>query len=465
MVSHGIQFFKDRLLASNLHRKQIIAHSLLAACVCSLALFAWNCVRAPSAKGPIWFEGPVLGFINTIRLGRLYQLDALHSEPYSVLTHTPLSYLLDYAVYSVFPAFWSLRLVNIVLTVCCALLVANLSRLENRDRGIANWFAASLFLVCTPVFFWSQVARCADALACLFSLLALTALVDMSSSLRRELAIGVFWALAVLSKQTAAVVLAPVLFGYDVLLTRDRSRIFWRFLFCGAVLLPVFLYLQWSTHGGFFQNVIGGNLVRATAAWWLMVTLRLKGFWLLCLVVALLGGLRKSATCIWLVTSLAFGLPAVAKRGADIMYFFDTSAALAVLAAGVVIRLPQLRRPLLAGVALTLGILTTSWNDRHWLVSSVGDEDYRSMTAWLSSYVSGKGQILSDDAGIPLRSARTRYGTAPSFLPNGRNLASGAMTLSWPGSARASTQPLSWAQAICSGPRHCGARSPAGTPW
>jgi 4-amino-4-deoxy-L-arabinose transferase-like glycosyltransferase len=106
--------------------------------------------------------------MNNIRLGRLYQLDALHSEPYSVLTHTPLSYFLDYGVHSAFPAFWSLRLVNIVLTVCCALLVANLSRLENHHRGIANGFAASLFLVSTPVFFWSQVARCADALACFF---------------------------------------------------------------------------------------------------------------------------------------------------------------------------------------------------------------------------------------------------------------------------------------------------------
>jgi hypothetical protein len=387
--------------AGDLHRKQVVAPFLLAACVCSLGYFVWNCVRALSVKGPIWYEGPVLGFLNTIRLGRLYQLEALHSEPYSVLTHTPFAYLLDYGVYSVFPAYWSLRLVNILLTVGCALLVANLSRLENRDRGITNWFAEAVFLVCTPVFFWSQVARCVDALACLSSLAVLTVLVGMTSSLRRELAIGAFWALAVLSKQTAAVVLAPVLFGYDWFVTRERSRIFWRFLFCGAVLLPVLIYLQWSTHGGFFQNVVMGNLVEANAGWWLMVMLRLKGFWLMCGAVTLLGGVRKSATSIWFVTSLAFGLLGVSKVGADIMYFFDASAALAVLAAGVVIRLPQLRRPMLARAALTLGILAMCWNDRNWLVKS-GDKDYRDMIAWLSSNASGKGQILSVDAGIPL---------------------------------------------------------------
>src|SRR5476649_1249542 len=393
--------FKTRV-ASDLHQKQIVAGFLLAACMCLSAFFVWNCVQALSAKWPFWFEGVVVGFINNIHLGRLYQLDALHSEPYSVLTHTPLSYVLDYGVYSVFPAYWSLRLVNMVLAACCALLVANLSRLENRHRGIANWFAAGVFFSCTPVFFWSQVARFADSLACLFSLAAMTTLVGLPASLRRELAIGVFWALAVLSKQTAAVVLAPVLFGYDIFLTRDRSRIFWRFLFCGAVLLPVFGYLQWSSNGGFFQNVIGGNLVGATVSWWIMITSELKGLWLMCLIVVALGGLRRSATCIWLVSSLAFGLPAVAKRGADINYFFDTSAALAVLAAGVAIRLPQLRRPLLAGTALTLGILAMCWNDRNWLVSSAGDKDYASMIAWLSSYTGGRGQILSDDAGIPL---------------------------------------------------------------
>jgi hypothetical protein len=224
----------------------------------------------------------------------------------------------------------------------------------------------------------------------------------MSSSLRRELAIGVFWALAVRSKQTAVVVLAPVLAGYDVFLTRDRSRMLWRFLFCGVILLPVFFYLQVTTHGGFLQNIIGGNLIRTTFAWWLMVAARVKSFWLLCLVVVLLGGFRKSATTIWFVASLAFGLPVIAKRGADMMYFFDTTAALAVLATGVVIRLPRIRRPLLAAAALAMAILQMTWNDRHWLVRTESTANYPSMMSWLSSYVSGKGPIISDDAAIPV---------------------------------------------------------------
>lgn len=399
-----------------MRRKQIVTFFLLAASAGLFAFFVLNCVRALLVKGPIWYEGPVLGFINTIRLGRLYQLDALHTQPYSVLTHTPLSYLLDYAIYTAVPAMWPLRLFNMVLTLCCALLVAKLARFENPDHRVAGWFAASLFLVCTPVFFWSQVVRCTDALACLFSLMAITALVTLPSSFRREVAVGVFWALAVLSKQTAAVVLAPALFGYDFFLTRDRSRIYWRFLFCGAVLLPIFIYLQWSTHGGFSQNVIAGNLVQATAAWWLIVVLRLKSFWLLILVAALLGGLRKSAICIWLVTSLAFGLLAVTKRGADMMYFFDTSAALAIMAAGVVARLPEMRLHWLKGAALLIAILAMAISDRRWLVSSAGDEDYSRMIAWLSSHASPNGQILSDDAGISLALGQNPVSDDPFVL-------------------------------------------------
>jgi len=147
-----------------------------------------------------------------------------------------------------------------------------------------------------------------------------------------------------------------------------------------------------------------------------MTTLRLKSFWLLILVVALLGGLRKSATCIWFVTSLTFGLLAVAKRGADIMYFFDTSAALAVMAAGVVTGLPQMRRFWLKGAAFVIAILAMSITDCHWLASSAGDEDYRRMIAWLSSYSSPKGQILSDDAGISLALGQNPVSDDPFIL-------------------------------------------------
>jgi hypothetical protein len=296
--------FKTQV-AADLRHEKIVAGLLLTVSSCLAALFAWNSVRTLSTEGPFWFEGVVLGFMNTMRLGRLYQLDALQSEPYSVLTHTPLSYLLGYGAYSLFPGYASLRLVNIVLTVCCALLVVNLSRLENPQgatgrRGTAHWLAAGAFLVSPSVFFWSQVTRSADTLACLFSLAAITSLVGLPSSLRRELAIGGFWALAVLSKQSSAIVLAPVLLGYDFFVTRERPSVWrlvvWRLLFCGAVLLPVLGYLQWSSGGGFLNNVIGGNLVDASMQWWLVIASKIKDWWGMCLIVVALGGLRRSAT-------------------------------------------------------------------------------------------------------------------------------------------------------------------------
>ena len=399
-------------ISADLRYKKLVAGVLLMASIVLAALFAWNSVQALSAKGPFWFEGVVLGFINNMQLGRLYQLDALQSEPYSVLTHTPLSYLLGYGAYSLFPGYGSLRLVNIVLAAGCALLVANLSRLEYRQEGIGgwrsvHWFAAGIFLVSPAVFFWSQVARSTDTLACLFSLAALTALVGLPPSLRREVTIGVFWALAVLSKQSSAVVLAPVLLGYDVLFARERSRpiwrlLAWRLLFCGVVLLPVFGYLQWSTRGGFLHNVIGGNVVDASAEWWLVIVEKIKDWWVMCLIVVALGGLQRSATSLWFVSGLAFGLIGVAKRGADINYFFDASAALAILAAGVIVRAPQWRRLPLALAAILLAVLAMCWSDRGRMVSAAGDRGYASMIAWLSSYTGGKGQVLSDDAGIPV---------------------------------------------------------------
>ena len=86
----------------------------------------------------------------------------------------------------------------------------------------------------------------------------------------------------------------------------------------------------------------------------------------------------------------------------DINYFFDASAALAVLAAGAIVRTAPLHRLPLALAAIVLGVLAMCWSDRIRMVSSAGDTGYASMIAWLSSYTGGKGQILSDDAGVPL---------------------------------------------------------------
>ncbi len=330
----------------------------------SLTLFVAGTIRALYARGPIWFEGPVLGFLYNLHTGRIYQMDALHAAPYSVLTHPPLSYMLDYAVNSIFPDVRSLRVVNIVLTMGCAALVGKLTSLETGNRVMAPLFGACIFLGSIPIFFWSQVARCPDSLSCLFSLGVLTALTKMRKSIHREVVVGIFLALAVLSKQTALVVLTPTLIAQSVYFERNWRSGLGRFLVAAAIVVPVFVLLQWTSHGGFYENVVGGNLVRMSFAWWLSIMLRMRGFWLFCLGVLLLGGIRKSVVSTWFLSSLAFGLFAAAKRGSDTMYFFDTSAALAILAATLVASRPELTRVVVAA-ALVPGILAMLVYDLH----------------------------------------------------------------------------------------------------
>ena len=332
-----------------------------------------------------------------IHIGRLYQSSALHSAPYSVLTHTPLSYLLDYPVYSFAPDLRSLRLVTIILTLLCAALVGVLVHFESNNR-LAAAFAACLFLVCSPVFFWSQVARCTDPLACLFSLFTLLALVAMRASILRELVIGILLALAVLSKQTTLVVLTPVLVAHGLMIERSYRAVLQRLVFCAAILIPVFLYLQQVSHGGFVKNIIGGNLVRMDFAWWQMINannVRMVGFTLFAFGVLYAGRIRKSPVFFWLLLSLTFALLATVKRGADTNYYFDTSAALAIMAATSMASLSKRRRVILTA-ALLPGILGMVWVDvdRTLAISATASRDYGEMIAWLRQHQTGKSPIV-----------------------------------------------------------------------
>ncbi len=379
---------------------------VMALALASLIVFGAGAVRAVLTPGPIWFEGPVVGFMDSIRAGRLYQATALQAPPYSILTHTPLTYFLDYGIYSHEADIRLLRLVNIVATLGCAALVGLIIRLQARARKLAGWLAISfgvgLFLSCTPVFFWSQVARSADAFACLFSMASLAVLLGARPSPVREAAVGTLLALAILSKQSELAVLTPVLFAYAIFWERRFAGVLRQIAFAIAVLLPVCVWLQWRTHGGFYSNVIDGNAVRMQFAWWAMINERLLDWWLFAAGAVLAGALRKSPITVWCLVAVAFGVVGTAKRGADTMYYFDASAALAILAGTSLARFREPARFVMAGLLLPGTVLMLRQDlSRMQSISDASSRDYARLMIWLKPHA-GRQNILSDDAAIPV---------------------------------------------------------------
>lgn len=379
----------------------------------SLGLFIAGAVRAVSARGPIWFEGPVAGFMVSIRAGRLYQASALRQPPYSVLTHTPLSYWIDYGIDRRFHDLNHLRLLNVFITLLCAALIGWMVRLATTERGPARWlgavFGAALFLSCTPVFFWSQVARSADAFSCLFSLSCMALLVGKAPSRGREAAVGVLLALAILSKQTELATLAPVVIGDAIVRERRPWAALGRAALAAALVASICLWLQWRTHGGFYANVVGGNTVRMQLAWWAAINARLLAWWVFAVGVLSAGRIGKSTVFVWLLFCVAFGLLGTAKRGSDIMYFFDASAALAILAGtGLTTLSGSSRVILVAAVVPGFLLMLTQDLQRMTSISAASGQDYARLIHWLQEGPAAGGHsILSDDAAIAVALGQT----------------------------------------------------------
>jgi hypothetical protein len=382
----------------------------------SCLMFVIAAIRALSTPASIWYEGPILGFMASIRDGRLYQETALHHVPYSVLTHTPFSYLVDYCAYRLVPDVRTLRLVNVIATLGCTVLVGYIIWLQTGESRIAKWlgiyFGVSLFLCCTPVFFWSQVARSSDAFACLFALATFAVLLAKRPSLAREVAISVLLAFAIFSKQIEVAVLAPALMAHALIWQRSWIAILERISVAILLLLLAVLWFQYSTHGGFYANVVGGNEVRMQLAWWIMVNRHLSGWWILVIAACAIGAVsRKSPLFVWWVLSLAFGLIGTAKRGADIMYFFDNCAALSIMAGTALAAHSKATSSLAFLCAVLPGsvVMLTQNEARLQSISDSANQDYVQMTKWLKQtpYVGCDQSILSDDASIPMALGRT----------------------------------------------------------
>lgn len=370
--------------------------------------FAAACWRSLITHAPTWVDGPVLDIMASFHAGRVYQLANLKTMPYSVLTHTPLSYVLAFGLYRIWPGFAALRLVNIIVTSACSILIFRWVH-RRTNNAAASTFSACAFLLMPSVFQWSQVTRSPDAFCCFFSLAALSLL--ESRSKRRDLFIGSLFALAFLSKQTAALVLLPALVASEYMERRSfRSCVTW-LATSVAIVAPIFIWLQWATHGGFWLNVFVANAQCAfSLSLFLYIVGQLRFFWIFAALVLALSSKAKTAAHVWAIVALGVGLLTCGKFGADTMYFFDASAAVALLS-GIAIS----RRSTGTAVALLLALLPCV------LVSDVVlartsrpavQENYRRMLGDLRPFPT----ILTDEVSIDIQSGRPWYWGDPLVL-------------------------------------------------
>lgn len=368
------------------------------------AVVAWRSIHS---HAPTWVDGPILDIMESFRSGRVYQIEGLKTTPYTVLTHTPLSYVVDYLFYRLWPGFAALRLINLLVTLACAVLIFFWVRRRTKSLP-SSLFAVCVFLLMPPVFQWSQVARSPDAFCCLFSLAALTMLEGRGR--HRDILIGLLFTLAFLSKQTAAATLLPALVISEYLIRRSvRAAFTWLAVFAG-IIVPLFLWLQRMTHGGFWVDTVEAN-VCAFSPWLFQHLIGvLVFFWIFGVLAFALSGKIRTPAHVWTIVSVAVGLLTCGKQGADTMYFFDASAAVALLS-GIAMARASSKTVAVLVIALIPCVLLSDVALAH-ASSKAVEQSYRNMVNDLRPYPT----ILSDEPSIDILTGRPWYWGDPMVL-------------------------------------------------
>jgi 4-amino-4-deoxy-L-arabinose transferase-like glycosyltransferase len=215
-----------------------------------------------------WHEGASVDQVRRILAGQ-----ALYARPslaYVPFIYPPLYYYVSAAVAAVTGiGFLPLRLVSILASIGCLALVFGVVRKETRDAW-AGLIAAGLFAAAYRVTgAWLDIAR-VDSLYLCLTLLTLFVLRFYASRKAAALA-GLTAALALLSKQTAAMVLFPV--GLYLLVLDWRRALISGAAF--AVVLAVGAAILEYINGGWFSFFVLGLAPQQSIA----SGVRLGDFW------------------------------------------------------------------------------------------------------------------------------------------------------------------------------------------
>jgi hypothetical protein len=259
----------------------------------------------------------------------------LNQYPYTVCAYMPIFYWLDAGLIKLgLSAFLAGRLISFAALLG---LIAMSRRLAMLYTGNANaaWLAAILVASSSVLGSWGSIGQ-VDTLAILF---AVTAFYYYSRFHLRGnptlLAAGVFCALAIFTKQTAAAAPAAI---FILLCFRDRKKGIWFGAILGSTVLVSALTLNAVLHGRFMASTVLANVNPFSAAK-LLVQLRFAGpvcAGLLVVVAASFSKLirgRGLAPSVYLGLAIAVFLATAAKIGSDTNYQIEFTVLLALCTA------------------------------------------------------------------------------------------------------------------------------------
>lgn len=280
-------------------------------------------------------EGPILDqVLRLARGGNIYRVD-LTQPPYVLANYPPLYYILQFPfVHLVGPALWYGRLISVASIMTTALLVG-LTVLTLTKNRIAASASAVTLLAIPYISYWSLLNR-VDSLALMLSWTGLFIVVRWPRKKWGLFATGLCLAAAVYTRQTYG--LAAPLAAF-VWLWRENSRR--SALALGAITaglgLSAFILLNAASNGGFYFSIVTANVndyrLAQMVAFWSKLVKNMPILLVAGVGLFLLGN-RKALNGFSLVapylTAAAIVALTIGKVGANVNYFFELSAGLAV---------------------------------------------------------------------------------------------------------------------------------------
>lgn len=198
--------------------------------------------------------------------------------------------------------------------------------------------------------------------------------------------------------------LLPTLLVWEYLTSRSLRRALNWLVPSSAALVIFVVAMQRVTDGGFWIDIVDANLcARSFGKFFNVAVWHLLLFWIFAACAWRFSKGPLTSAHVWGFFAAAVGLATCGKAGADTMYFFDASAATALLA-GLAINGASAKR---CGILLCGLVLCVFISDRviaRTTAPSVA-ENYDRMLRDLRPY----STILSDEASIDIRSGRPWY--------------------------------------------------------
>lgn len=283
-------------------------------------------------------EGPLLDqAVRASNFENIYRVD-IEKPPYTITNYPPVFPIVQAPFVRIFgPQLWYGRLISVISIVLTALFIA-LIILKLTQNSLAAVFSGLTFLILPYPILWGTLAR-VDSLALMLSIAGIYVLVINPEKSAHRFWSALLLVAAVYTKQSYGLS-AP--FAAFLFLLKEKPRRH-AFEFAGMVALiglGLLMALNIATNGGFFFHIFTANV---NPFWWETVN-RYKDemmnnfglfFWLggVYLFSGIWKPIRKRGW--WIVAPYLLAATAVSitvgKEGSYINYFYELSAALALL--------------------------------------------------------------------------------------------------------------------------------------